>query len=147
MGWIAPEQADLPFAVFEDEILAPIKGVDLTELECFVAKLLLRATSEVPVKHQAIINAVRDELGVPLSDRKVREIIRSFRRDRTFPICSRKGAPAGCWWGRTEAELEEFIRVWKAQFLDEAQTLSIMIKTNFPRLVGQLRLELSEPPA
>jgi hypothetical protein len=32
--------------------------------------------------------------------------------------------------------------VWKAQFIDEATTLSIMIKKNFPQLAGQLRLEL-----
>lgn len=144
MAWISPEQADLPYEVFEDEVLAPIKGVDLTDLEWFVATLLLRATTEMPVKQKAIIQAVKERNGSELSDRKVREIIRSFRRDRTFPICSRKGAPAGYWWGRTESELEEFIKVWKAQFIDEATTLSIMIKANFPRLAGQLRLALEE---
>ena len=144
MAWIDTGQADLPFEIFEDEVLAPLKGVDLTDLEHFVAVMLLRATTEVPVKQQAIINAAFERRGVTLSDRKVREIIRSLRRDRTFPICSRKGAPAGYWWGRTEAELEEFIRVWKAQFIDEATTLSIMIKANFPRLAGQLRLGLEE---
>lgn len=144
MAWIDPEQAALPFAILEDEILAPIKGVDLTEIEFFVARLLLRATTEVLVKQQAIIQAIQLERGVTLDPRKVREIIRGLRRDRTFPICSRKGAPAGYWWGRTETELEEFIKVWKAQFIDEATTLSIMIKANFPRLAGQLRLALEE---
>jgi len=147
MGWIAPEQSDLPFEIFEDEVLAPIAGRDLSEIEYFVATLLLRATTEVPVKQAAIIAAARSAKGVTLSERQTRIIVRTLRRDHAFPICSRKGAPAGYWWGRTEAELEEFIRVWKAQFLDEAQTLSIMIKTNFPRLAGQLRLNLSEPPA
>jgi hypothetical protein len=144
MAYIHSQTEDLTYAMLEDEVLAPIRGKDLSGIELFVAILLLRATSEVPIKQAAIINAAFDHMGTTLTDRKVREIVRSLRRDRTFPICSRKGAPAGYWWGRTESELEEFIQVWKAQFLDEAQTLSIMIKANFPRLAGQLRLGLEE---
>ena len=71
MAGIRPEQVDLPFELLEEEILAPIKGVDLTDLEFFVAKLLLRATSAVPVKQQAIIHAIQLERGVTLDPRKV----------------------------------------------------------------------------
>lgn len=144
MAWL---QSDLPFEVLEEELLSPITGVELSDIETFVAIRLLRATTDVPIKQAAIIEAARRERGVTLTERQVRIIVRSLRRDHAFPICSRKAAPAGYWWGRTEAELEEFIRVWKAQFLDEITTVSIMIKKNFPRLAGQLRLELSEPPA
>jgi len=141
VAWL---QSDLPFEVFEDELLAPLKGVALSEIETFVATLLLRATTDVPIKQQAIIQAAQLQKGVTLDPRKVREIVRGLRRDRTFPICSRKCAPAGYWWGRTEADLEEFIKVWKAQFLDEKHTLKVMIDANFPRLAGQLRLALEE---
>lgn len=141
MAWL---QTDLPFDVFEEELLAPIKGVELTEIETFVAGLLLRATSEVPIKQAAIIVTAQTQLNAALSERQVRKIVRGLRRDHGFPICTRKGDPAGYWWGRTEAELEEFVRVWQAQYLDEAQTLSMMLKTNYPRLAGQLRLALED---
>ena len=142
MAWIG--QSDLPFEAFEQEMIDPLKGVPLSELESFVANLLLGATSSEPIKQAEIIAAVASKLEMTVSERMIRIVVRSLRRDRAFPICSRKGKPAGYWWGRTEPELEEFIRVWRAQFLDEAQTLSIMIKANFPRLAGQMKLELEE---
>lgn len=140
MGWL---QADLPYEVIEDELLAPIRGVEMTDVETLVATLLLRHTSEVPIKIAGVIAAAEARY-FTLNDRQVKAIIRGFRRDRTFPICSRKSKPAGYWWGRTEAELEEFITSWKSQYLDEAKTLSLMIKANYPRLAGQLKLALEE---
>jgi len=140
MGWL---QADLPYDVFEDELLAPIRGVALSELETFVATLLLRHSSEVPIKIATVIEAIKTRQ-IIVSDRQVKSIIRGFRRDRTFPICSRKSKPAGYWWGRTEAELEEFVTSWKSQYLDEAKTLSLMIKANYPRLAGQMKLALED---
>ena len=136
-------QADLPYEVFEEELLAPIRGVELSEIETFVAGLLLGATSAKPIKMAEIITLALHEQTVTLSDRQMRTIVRSLRRDHGFPICTRKGAPAGYWWGRTEAELEEFTKVWMAQYKDEAQTLHIMLKTNYPRLAGQIRLNLA----
>lgn len=144
MGYIPPGQADLPFEIFEEEILAPIKGVDLTDLEYFVAVKMLRATTDFPIKQQAIIHAARVERNVELSERQVRTIVHRLRNDHGFPICSRKRNPAGYWWGRTEAELEEFASVFIAQLTDEYHTVRKMLKTNYPRLAGQLRLGLEE---
>lgn len=140
MGWL---QADLPYDVFEDELLAPIRGVALSELETFVATLLLRHTSEVPIKIAAVIEAIKTRQ-ITVSDRQVKSIIRDLRRQHLFPICSRKGKPAGYWWGRTEDEIAEFVEAWRAQYLDEAKTLSLMLKANYPRLAGQMKLALED---
>lgn len=137
-------QDDLPFETFEEAVMKPWTGIDMTDAERFIAGLILEATTARPIKQAEIIIAVHRDLQCTVTERQVRLIVRNLRRMHGFPVCTRKGAPAGYWWGRTEAELEEFIRVWKAQFVDEAQTLSIMIKKNFPRLAGQMRLELED---
>lgn len=142
MGWIGQE--DLPFETFEQEMIDPLKGVELSEIELFVAGLILDARSEQPIKMAEIALAAMHQRAVDLSDRQIRTIVRCLRRDHGFPICTRKGAPAGYWWGRTEAELAEFVRVWQAQYLDEAQTLHKMLKVNYPRLAGQMKLALEE---
>jgi|CXWL01.1.fsa_nt_gi hypothetical protein len=140
MAWIGQE--DLPFETIEEEILDPLKGVDLTETELCVAGLILNATVEAPIKLADIaIEAWRQRV-IELTDRKVKETVRGLRRDHGFPICSRKGKPAGYWWANSEEEIAEFVKGWKAQYLDEATTLHKMLKVNYPRLAGQLRLEL-----
>lgn len=141
---------DLPFEVFEEEVLNPFRGVEMTEAEHFIATLILKAMTAEPIKQREIIAAVERDLECKITERQVRHIIRNLRRVHAFPICTRKskdketGNPPGYWWGRTEAELEEFVETWKAQYLDEATTLHIMLKTNYPRLAGQLRLALEE---
>lgn len=141
-AWIGQDQ--LPYEVFEDEMIDPLRGVEMTEAERYIAGLILDAVSERPIKQAEIITAVLQNLGYGVTERQVRHIVRNLRRMHGFPICTRKGAPAGYWWGRTEAELAEFVRVWQAQYLDEAQTLHMMLKTNYPRLAGQMKLALSE---
>jgi hypothetical protein len=136
-------QTELPYATYEEAVMKPWSGMDMTQAEQFIAGKILAATSEAPIKQVQIIAAVNRELNCPITERQVRAIVRNLRRVHCFPICTRKGAPAGYWWGRTEEELAEFVKVWKAQFLDEATTLSIMLKKNYPRLAGQLRLDLS----
>lgn len=133
---------NLPFETFETEMIDPLKGIDLKDNELLVAGLILDAKSNAPIKMAEIAVAAWHQRTVNLTDRQIRTIVRSLRRNHGFPICTRKGAPAGYWWARTEAELEEFVNVWKSQYLDEAQTLHIMLKTNCPRLAGQMRLEL-----
>lgn len=141
---MATTQPEFPFEVFEEEMVNPLKGVELSEMELFIASLLLAATSAKPIKMAGIIEAVENARGVTLTNRQVRIIMRSLRRNHAFPICTRKGSPAGYYWGRSEKELEEFAGVWMAQYKDEAQTLHIMLKTNYPRLAGQMRLALEE---
>lgn len=139
----AEAQFELPYATFEEAVIKPWTGVDMTDGERFIAALILEATTAKPIKQAEIIERFELEMG-HISDRQVRAVVRNLRRMHGFPICTRKGSPAGYYWGRTEAEMEEFIKIWKAQFVDEITTLSIMIKKNFPRLAGQLRLELEE---
>ncbi|HEV7700511.1 MAG TPA: hypothetical protein VGO43_09820 [Pyrinomonadaceae bacterium] len=133
---------DLPFEILEEEVLAPIRGVDLTSGEFFVASKLLTATSEKPMLQEELIVSALREQELSLSRRGIRTIVRSLRRTHAFPICSRKGKPAGYWWGRSEEELAEFANVFMAQIEDEAQTVAIMLRKNYPRLAGQLRLNL-----
>lgn len=135
---------ELPFEVIEEAVMNPLTGIDLTENELFVAGVILAATSQTPIKMAMIIDRAFHERTVTLSTRQIRVIVRRLRRIHGFPICTRKGAPAGYWWGRTEAELEEFVTVWKSQYIDEIQTLHKMLKVNYPRLAGQLKLALED---
>lgn len=145
MGYIGTQeegQVFLPYETFEDEVIDPTSGIDLNEIEIVVAKHLLLATTSEPIRQKDLIAAVREERNVSLSERAVRVIIREFRRKRGFPICSRKGSPAGYWWGRTESEVEEFANVFLAQIKDEASTVAMMLRKNYPRLAGQMKLGL-----
>jgi len=135
---------DLPFEVFEEEMIDPLSGVEMTEAERFIAGLILESHSEKPIKQAEIITAVRHGIGGSVSERQVRSIVRNLRRRHGFPICTRKGAPAGYYWGRTEADLADFTQVWMSQYKDEAQTLHIMLKKNYPKLAGQMKLALEE---
>lgn len=139
------ERQFLPFQTLEEELMAPLRGVHLTEVEFETAKILLRATTERPVKQGDVIMRLSMD-GMFVTARQMRHIIRNLRRMHALPICSRKCSPAGYWWGRTEAELEEFAKVFFAQIEDEAQTVGIMLKKNYPRLAGQMRLELGVNP-
>lgn len=135
-------QEDIPYETIEQEILDPLKGVKLTENEFFVASQILEARSSAPIKMAEIMSRAFSMRAITLDSRQVRVIVRSLRRNHGFPICTRKGAPAGYYWGRSEAELAAFVNVWKAQYLDEIVTLRQMLKVNYPRLAGQLRLAL-----
>lgn len=137
-------QAELPYETFEQAVMKPWTGIEMTDAERFIAGLILEATTTRPIKQAEIIAAVTRDLNCGISERQVRAVVRNLRRMHGFPICTRKGSPAGYWWGRTEAELEEFVKVWQAQYLDEATTLHRMLKANYPRLAGQMRLALEE---
>lgn len=140
METTATKQLAFPFQVFEDEILNPLNGVQLSETEAFVANLLLDATSENPMKTAQIIEAVADGLGEKISFRQLKKIIRSLRVNHAFPILSRRSKPAGLWWCQSIDEMKEFARLWQSQYFDEMRTLYVMMKRNYPRLAGQLRL-------
>lgn len=138
------KQMAFPFQVYEEEILNPLNGVQLNDVEAFVANLLLDATSEKPMKTEKIIAAVADGLNTKLSFRQLKKIIRSLRVNHAFPILSRRAKPAGLWWCQSIDEMKEFSRLWQAQYFDEMRTLYLMMKHNYPRLAGQLRLPNGE---
>ena len=135
------QQAELKFETFEAELLSPLGGHELTDVESFVASLLLSASRETPVGIKAIIQHVGRVKGFDLSERKVKSIIRSLRKDHAFPILASRQPPAGYWWCASAEEMTEFVESFKSQALDELHTLSKIVKHNYPALLGQLSLE------
>ena len=136
----AATQLSFPFYVFEEEILNPLGGQQMTVQEVFIAQLILEASSAKPVKMDEIIEQFRKTFGENLSVRQLKVIVRAFRRDRAFPILSRRSKPAGYWWCQSVEEMKEFSNLWQSQYFDEMRTLYVMMRHNYPRLAGQLRL-------
>lgn len=127
--------------LFEDELLNPLYGHELSDMERFIADLLLNANRENPIGIRTIIHQVGIHKGIPLSERTVKSIIRALRKDHTFPIIASRKSPSGYWWCSSVEEMTEFIQSFKAQALDELHTLSQIVKHNFPALAGQLQFE------
>lgn len=138
------EQLSFPFQIIEDEITNPISGVRMTEVETFVAGFLLDATSEHPRKMQEIIDALADAHGENVSQRQMKMIIRTLRRDRGFPILTRRSKPAGYYWCRSVKEFKEFEAMWTKQTMDELTTLQLMKRRNYPKLAGQLLIAYTD---
>jgi hypothetical protein len=132
---------DRNFTLFEDALLVPLRGHTLTDLETFVACLLLSATSEKPKSIKDIIDAVQLQTGKRLDLRAVMEIVRSLRKEHAFPILSRKAKPNGYWWCSSIEDMQVFIEAFRSVALDELHTLSRIIKENYPELAGQLKLD------
>lgn len=137
------KQLAFPFQVFEEELLNPLTSRHLTETEELIANLLLGATSEKPMKMAELISVCEDSLHKRLSERQIKIIIRNLRRDHAFPILTRRANPAGYWWCQSADEMKEFARLWQSQYFDEMMTLHIMMRRNYPRLAGQMRLPLA----
>lgn len=131
----------LKFKLFEEELLIPLRGHELSELEMFVASLLLTANTFEPIGIAQIIDAIEAKTGRRVSQRTVKDIIRTLRRDHTFPILARRSSPTGYWWCGSVEEMKAFIDSFRAQALDELHTLSRIIKHNYPALQGQLNFE------
>jgi hypothetical protein len=131
----------LKFELYEQELLNPLRGHELSEMESFIASLLLTASTHRPTSINEIVLAVKEQKGMRLSQRAVKRIIRELRQDHKFPILSRKASPPGYWWCASSDEMKAFIESFRRQALDELHTLSTMIKHNYPALQGQLRFE------
>ena len=133
------EQLELNFDILEEEIINPLKGVELSGIEGFVASLLLEASGEKPLKMADIIEAVRVGRQEKISERQVKIIINSLRNDHELPILSRRSQPAGYWWCGSEDEMKEFESMWFSQIRNELNTLRKM-KKHYRRLAGQMTL-------
>jgi hypothetical protein len=132
----------LKFETYERELLEPLRGHVLSDLESYIASLLLGAKADRPIGINEIIVHVELALdGLRVDDRQVKNVIRSLRKNHAFPILSRKGKPSGYWWCDSVDEMQNYIEQWKAQPLDELHTLSVIVKQNYPALAGQLKLE------
>ncbi len=126
---------------FEEVIASSIKGRELNSLEEFIASLLFGTTAARPLKAEEISTLVRMNLSRPLGRRRLKVIIRKFRREYGFPILTRRKHPAGYWWCQSEVELLEFERMWKSQIKDESITLAKMRRWFYRENSGQERLE------
>jgi hypothetical protein len=134
--------AELKFHKFEESLLNPLRGHALTEQEKFVANLLLDATAQWPIGISRIrYEAKKAEPAFDLSERVVKDIVRTLRKEHGLPILSRRRKPSGYWWCGSKKEMEIYIDAARSQPLDELHTLSKMVKQNYPELAGQLLLE------
>jgi hypothetical protein len=131
-----------PFEVFEHELLNPFRGHELTEIERYVAGVLLDATSAKPIGIAELIPQVEMALEQQMSEREIKKVIRRLRKEHAFPILSRRRKPAGYWWCSSADEMEEWIVLFRSQALDELETISKIVMANYPALAGQLRLEV-----
>ncbi|MGA9768755.1 MAG: hypothetical protein WBV94_06935 [Blastocatellia bacterium] len=129
-------------SIYEYDLFNPLRGHKLTELESYIANLLLSANSERPIDNEAIRVAVELRFQKKMDAREVKAIIRVLRKDHAFPIISRRKKPHGYWWCQSKREMEAFIETFKSQALDELHTLSRIVKENFPELAGQLKLDM-----
>ncbi len=139
----AEGQLSFPFEVLAEALTNPIAGRQLTAIEGFIAHLLLEASSEKPIQTKEIIERVNSDLDLDLNFRELKKIIRSLRRNHAFPILTRRSKPAGYWWCQSIDEMKDFARLWQSQYFDEMVTLSVILKANYPRLAGQMRLPVA----
>ena len=145
------DRAGLKFGLFEREMIDPLDGHELSNDQLLVALLLLDASSARPIgiseiQDALISGSLRGEIKMesPATDRAIKALIRSLRREHQFPILSRKGKPAGYWWCASSAEMEQWIHEFRSQALDELTTVSKIVRANYPMLAGQLRLDGEE---
>ena len=103
----------LKFKIYEDALLNPLRGHALNELESYIASLLLTTNTHRPIGIAEIISAVKDCLDVKLSERTVKKIIRTLRKDHTFPILARRTKPTGYWWCASSDEMKAFIESFR----------------------------------
>lgn len=133
--------SEIKYQIFEQDLLNPLRGHKLTDYEEFVANLLLDASSHRPLKIRDIREALERAGLSALSVRRIKQLVRTLRKDHAFPILARRAEPAGFWWCASAGEMESFIKVFRGQAMDELHTLSKIVKQNYPALAGQLKLE------
>lgn len=129
------------FRVFERELINPLAGHNLTDVEAFVADALLEASSARPLRIHDLIVKIGNRFGEWPKEREIKDLVRALRKEHAFPILSRRSKPAGLWWCGSAEEMNEFIESFRKQALDELHTLSKMVRHNYPELAGQLALE------
>ncbi|GEM_PF-3452448 len=137
-----PEQ--LRFSVFEDELIDPLRGHELTEQEAFVASLLLDASADRPRTNEELRDLLRGKFFEEYSERSIKSLILSLRDDHCFPIVASKAPPFGYWWCRSAAEMKEQWDRVRGEAVGMMSTWSRLIKQHFPELAGQLRLDFIE---
>ncbi len=133
----------LNFITLEREMLDPLAGVELTDVERIIALQLIAASSQTPVTGKHLRLAVREATDTKIDERQLKATIRRLRRQHKFPVLSRRSLPRGYWWCTSVEEMQGFIETFRASALDELSTLATIIRHNYPALSGQLKLDVS----
>jgi hypothetical protein len=131
-------QEAFKFEMYERAVFDPLGGRELSDVEEFVAHLLLGGTAQQPVALREIRTRAELDLGRKLDERRVKAVIRALRRHHKLPILSSRRRPAGYWWCADVDEMRHFIKYWRGVALDELSTLAQIVRHNYPALAGQL---------
>lgn len=121
----------------------PLDGLELSLRERVVAERVMRATSKSPVR----IKDLRAELAekdLHTSERAVKGIVRTLRKEHQLRILARREQPAGYYWCECIEDMREFIQTFSGQWRDEAHTLGRVVRANYPELAGQLSISLGD---
>jgi hypothetical protein len=102
--------------------------VDVREL--VMSRALVHATPHVPAPRHLLMSL----LGA--TEREVKDIARTLRREWVLPVGSNRRKPYGYYWISTAEEYLEWSRPYRAQALDELVT-EHKLRQLFPELAGQ----------
>lgn len=114
------------------------KQQSIDELLFATARFLTRATSEYPITLVTLAEYFR------CSERKVKDMIRTLRREWLLPIGSSRQPPYGYFWIQSAADFLSWSRPYRSQAIDELVTLWHLEKRNFPELAGQTSLDFQQ---
>lgn len=131
--------ANLKYEIFEESLFAPLRGLKLSREEQLVASMILDATAKKPIGLKRLRRSL-ESAGVVISERVLKDIVRTLRKRHELPILSRRNQGGGFWWCESEQQMRDYYKHASRQPLDELHTLSRIVKANYPRLVGQLSL-------
>ena len=132
----------LSFETYEDELINPLKGHTLTEIEAYVASLLLDAKEARPRTNEELRDFVSARYHQKLTEREMKAIILSLREEHCFPILASKAPPYGYWWCESsEQMLVQLARV-HSEAVGMLSVWSKIAKAHYPELAGQLRLNM-----
>jgi hypothetical protein len=128
--------------MIEQPTLFDSRSDDLPPVERAVALYLSdNASSGSPVALRDVLGMLASRFAWQINEREVKAIIRELRRTYGLPVMSRKGRPSGYWLCSSVEEMQEWIRTFKAQSLDELATLAKVVRVNYPQLAGQIEIE------
>ncbi len=130
----------LKYELFERVLINPLHGKNLSREEHLIASMILDATAAQPIGLKRLGRGLADA-DCAVTERTVKDIIRTLRKKHELPILSRRNKGGGFWWCEDEQQMRDYYKHASRQPLDELHTLSRIVKANYPVLVGQLTLQ------
>src|ERR1044072_3417581 len=113
--------AEFKYDLFEEELLAPRRGKELTQQEQLVASMILDATAKKPIGLKRLRRALKLS-GVAITERDLKDTIRTRRKKHELPILSRRNKGGGFWWCENEEQMRAYYKHASKQPLDELHT-------------------------